>query len=120
MSNTYRTFEKEINNPLSWNIQNSIIWGNFPGEILLTINQISDFTITASHNVLKTQLNDIFQGNNNQLNVKPTPLFVDPQILDFRPDALSPLINTGANINVIDDITGKKRDLLPDIGAYEL
>jgi hypothetical protein len=119
MSNNYRTSGTEIASPLTWDLQNSTIWGNLPGEILLSINPNIDFTLTSSHNILKTQIPSIFDGNNNLLNV-PKPLFTDPAILDFRPEPLSPLIDAGRDIGVDNDITGKKRDATPDIGAYEL
>ncbi|QHT69499.1 hypothetical protein GXP67_24060 [Rhodocytophaga rosea] len=120
MNNTYRANDKEITNPLKWNLQNSIIWGNLLGEILFSINPAIDFEVASSHNILKTQIQTIFQGNNNLLNVKDKPLFADPTILDFMPEPLSPLIDAGRNIGVVNDVTGKERDETPDIGAYEL
>jgi hypothetical protein len=68
---------------------------------------------------MRTRLTEIFTGNNNLLNVPPRPLFVDPSLLNFRPDSLSPLINAGMRLGILEDITGKKRDDKPDIGAYE-
>lgn len=121
LSNTSRTPEREISNPLTWKLHNTIIWGNLPEEILLAINQTSaPFSISASYNVLKTQQNDSFRGSNNLLNVNPIPLFADPAILDFRPAPLSPLIDAGTDVGIQYDITGKKRDTSPDIGAFEL
>jgi hypothetical protein len=110
----------QLTTPLTWIIQNSIIWGggNFADEIVLDRNPAASFTIQAENNIVKSQLTDIFNAS-NLLNVPPKPLFVDPTILNFRPDTLSPMINAGTQLGVTQDITGKKRDAKPDIGAYE-
>jgi hypothetical protein len=56
--------------------------------------------------------------------VNKNPLFIEPGVFDFRPDTLSPLINSGSLNYLIDypqDIRGKSRtdDGKPDIGAFE-
>jgi hypothetical protein len=118
MGNLYRTPTNQAY-PLKWDIHNSIIWGNFTSEILITNNPAAEFTINSSHNVLKTTPLNYFEGNNNLLNVRPSPLFKDERLLNFKPDTLSPLINAGVDLGITEDITGKKRDAKPDIGAYE-
>jgi hypothetical protein len=101
-------------------MQNSIIWGagSYTDEVLLDRSPEAAFVIEAENSLLRTRLTDVFAGN-NLLNVPPRPLFVDPPFLNFRPDSLSPLINAGALLGITEDITGKKRDEKPDIGAYE-
>jgi hypothetical protein len=123
LSNTYRDTPQatQLVRPLSWRMQNSIIWGagSYMDEVLLDKNPDAAFVIEAENSLLRTRLTDVFAGNNNLLNVPPRPLFVDPSLLNFRPDSLSPLINAGALLGITEDITGKKRDEKPDIGAYE-
>jgi hypothetical protein len=123
LSNAYRDVTQGVQfvRPLSWVMQNSIIWGgsNFTDELRLDRNPAALFTIEASHSLIRTRLPEMFTGNNNLLNVPPRPLFVDPSILNFRPDSLSPLINAGMPLGTLEDITGKKRGDKPDIGAYE-
>ncbi|HOU30208.1 MAG TPA: choice-of-anchor Q domain-containing protein, partial [Bacteroidales bacterium] len=56
--------------------------------------------------------------------VNKNPRFIDENAYDFRPDTLSPLINTGNKqvVNIYnEDYRGTTRltDGLPDIGAFE-
>ena len=123
LSTTYRNQdgEPQIIQPLSWVMQNSIIWGGngFSEEILLTRDPAVEVTIRAENSLLKTRIQETFSGNGNLLNIPASPLFIDPSILNFRPDSLSPIIDAGVQLSVAEDITGKKRDDKPDIGAYE-
>jgi hypothetical protein len=123
LSNVYRDIAQgtQLVQPLAWIMQNSIIWGgsNFNDEIRLERNPAAVFVIRAENSLIKSQLTDVFAGNNNLLSVPAKPLFADPSVLNFRPDSLSPLINAGMPLGIMEDITGKKRDEKPDIGAYE-
>lgn len=121
LSNVYKEGGTQFVEPLSWVMQNSIIWGGngFNDEILIDRDPAASFTIRAANSLLKTRLVDMFSERGNLLNISPMPLFIDPTILNFRPDSLSPLINAGIMLNITEDITGKKRDDKPDIGAYE-
>jgi hypothetical protein len=122
LSNTYKDVSSNTQQvqPLSWVMQNSIIWGgsNFADEVRVDRNPAAAFTVQAVNNLIKSRLTDVFTGD-NLLNVPARPLFVDPTVQDFRPDSLSPLINAGISLGITTDITGKKRDDKPDIGAYE-
>jgi hypothetical protein len=107
--------------PLFWLMQNSIIWGGsgFADEIVLNRSPSVAFFVQAENSLLKTRLTDVFSGNGNLLDIPAGPLFIDPSVLNFRPDSLSPVVDAGKQLNITEDITGKKRDGKPDIGAYE-
>lgn len=55
-------------------------------------------------------------GNNN---ISKDPQFISPFRLNFRPDSLSPAINSGLNLGILKDLDDKSRDEKPDLGAYE-
>lgn len=99
LSNAYRDIAsgEQVIRPLSWVMQNSIIWGGtgFPDEIVIDRNPSAAITIQAENNLVKTRLMDVFSESSNLINSPANPLFVDPSVLNFRPDSLSPLINAG-------------------------
>ncbi len=96
-------------------LANSIVWGDFTDEVLLNNEGGKVFQAEIGFNILKTTLEDL-DVNNNQLNADP--LFLNPFVYDFHLDSLSPAINR-ANIGVLQDFDGIKRDSIPDIGAFE-
>ncbi|HQG56214.1 MAG TPA: choice-of-anchor Q domain-containing protein [Bacteroidales bacterium] len=107
---------------------NSVIYGDLSSEIQIisdsqsqTINYYFDHCLikldTISSNFWKP---DRFTDNL----VNKNPRFIDENAYDFRPDTLSPLINTGNKqvVNIYnEDYRGTTRltDGLPDIGAFE-
>lgn len=89
-------------------IENSILWGDRTNEVIPG----GDFMV--SNSIIRN-----FQpilGNNN---ISKDPQFISPFRLDFRPDSLSPAINSGLNWGILKDLDDKNRDEKPDLGAYE-
>jgi hypothetical protein len=56
-------------------------------------------------------------GTNDNASKKVDPLFVSAT--DLHLTSISPMVNTGVNVGVTNDIDGETRDALPDIGADE-
>lgn len=113
---------------LNLNLNNSVIFGNNTSEIeIIPITKGYNGNYLFDHCLIKLDTvhsqfwsADKFPGSF----VNKNPLFIGESVFDFRPDTLSPLINRGNLIYLIDypiDIRGKSRndDGLPDIGAYE-
>ena len=102
--------------PLAVTLTNSIIWGNLTDELVLSDGGSSGFVFTVSNNILRSNIAEL-DINDNQLN--QDPLFVDPQMFDYRLDTLSPAKHAGVVLSIINDLEGNMRDSTPDIGAYE-
>ena len=102
--------------PLAVTLTNSIIWGNLTDELVLSDGGGSGFVFTVSNNILRSNIAEL-DINDNQLN--QDPLFVDPQMFDYRLDTLSPAKDAGVVLSIINDLEGNMRDSTPDIGAYE-
>ncbi len=117
MNPVYKNKDIELSGKLSWQMQNSVVWGNSPKEIMLNNHENADLTTHINYNFMRTDLGPVLNGSNNTVNVDPK--FTKHEIYNFKPDTLSPLINAGIPSNVTKDITGKLRDSQPDIGAYE-
>jgi hypothetical protein len=117
LSNTYKTGDLDITNTLTWNLYNNVIWGRQIEEISLINVSTTAFVLNQGNNLLKMPNEAPFMGNGNIFNSEPK--FVDALKNDYRPDNLSPLVNTGMSAGITTDINGKLRDAQPDIGAYE-
>jgi len=109
---------------------NNIVWGSFTNEITLAANTASgSFLINAENNVLKTNptafwgsSNLVFDFAANRRFRNDTIHFVDTYLYNFRPDSIS-IVREIAKVypgyTNTNDLDGKSRDNLPDIGAYE-
>jgi hypothetical protein len=63
---------------------------------------------------------DTFNTGLNNIVRNQNPMFEDIENYAYAPDSvISPLVNRGINIGVLNDIMGKARDGSPDIGAFE-
>lgn len=113
---------------LNLNFGNSVLYGNTNSE--LDIESLSgqySGNYFFDHCLLKIDtITSLFWTPDrfHSTIVNKDPLFIDEFNLDFRPDTLSPLIDSGAEIYTADypsDIRGVTRDTgeKPDIGAFE-
>ncbi len=107
--------------PLSFDIENCVIYGDQDDEIILVTElpvgstTISNCLIKAKNSALITLLSS---GQNNILDKEPE--FVDYVNYNFNISKTSPCIEAGNNNHPITyDINGKHRINLPDIGCYE-
>jgi hypothetical protein len=111
----------EVSEPLRLRLQNTIVWGNLNSspEILVATNKEGSVMLEASHNLLRSS-DKSWEGNGNilagELNF---PRFRDRFSYDYRLDTLSPAIDKGLPLGYQFDLSGRGRDDLPDIGAYE-
>ena len=108
--------EETLTAPLAAYIFNSVVWGTEPEEIVFNTEGGAAFVFQVGNSLLKTRTT-ILNANDNLINTQPR--FVNELFYDYRPDSLSPLINSAPYINIDLDILGNVRDSLPDIGAYE-
>jgi hypothetical protein len=105
---------------LSINIRNSIIWGNLKDEVLLSHSGSALFIINTGYNIFRTT-NSAFDINNNILNSSEInfPKFINPEEYNYRLDTLSPAKDAGKPSQIKKDLLGVPRDIKPDIGAFE-
>lgn len=105
--------------PLSYKVQNNIIYGALDDEILLYEDPegipVTDKTLSTC--LLKTKnLNLAINGNI----LNQDPRFKNVNIYDFELEKGSPCANTGVNVGVFQDLKGRTRNAVnPSMGAYE-
>lgn len=100
---------------------NSIIWGNLQSgpELLIDRSGGAKVNLRLEHNLIRAANSD-FSGEGNILSTELNFVkFKDISAYNFRPDSLSPAVNAAKPLGVEIDLTGKKRDAQPDIGALE-
>ncbi|MBL7137623.1 MAG: right-handed parallel beta-helix repeat-containing protein [Bacteroidales bacterium] len=98
---------------------NTIIYGSDADEILLDEMEGVPFEIVFDHCLLRTQSPISDPQRYISCFANEDPLFVDPQLFDFRIDSLSPAIGKGIQMGVPFDIEGVERGTTPDLGAYQ-
>ncbi len=97
---------------LSLKIKHSIVWGDKAEEFDIGPNAL----VTIDSAVIKTLR--VIAGLGQLVN--QDPLFSSPVNRNFELAASSPAVNVGLPTLVADDLKGLTRDLLPDMGCYEL
>lgn len=103
-----------IKDDLAITFSNSIIWGNLSEELFFDFTS-SNSRASFTHNLIKTE-EDTFSVHNI---INNDPVFLDPEVYNYRLDSISPAINAGFLNMVLVDIEGNPRDSLPDLGVYE-
>lgn len=110
------------NNTLNLTIKNNIFWGDLKEELIFNKTKTENWIIEQENNAIKTSTTD-FVGNGNILNdTKEYPEFenITKDALNFKLKSNSPFIAKGVAIPfIINDLTGKQRPTLFDIGAYQ-
>ena len=102
--------------PLTLSIQNSILWGPDGNQLLINAGGGADVKVGLQANIIRSE--EVYEGNLTSMD-NNFPGFTDPFIFDYTLDSLSPAIDRGVKLNIIDDIRGLQRDENPDIGAFE-
>lgn len=100
---------------LTVSIQNSIVWGSQPDEIVFSDAGGKLFDVTISNNLIRTTIAEL----DDQNIVNEDPLFVEPFEFNYRIDTLSPAIDQGVDLGISIDLDSLQRDNLPDLGSYE-
>ncbi|NQV01501.1 MAG: right-handed parallel beta-helix repeat-containing protein [Bacteroidia bacterium] len=98
---------------------NTIIYGSDTDEILLNEMEGVPFELVFDHCLIRTQADISNPQRYVSCFANEDPLFVDPQLFDFRIDSLSPAIGKGVQMGVPLDIKGVDRGTTPDLGAYQ-
>ncbi len=116
----YDTLGNRITHPLvRADFSNVIVYGINDDEIGLDSVAGTSFEYLFDHAILKTRLS----ANNSQRYisclVNKDPLFVDPTVLNYEIDTLSPAIGAGKDLGIPFDINGNQRGNPPALGAYE-
>jgi hypothetical protein len=109
-------------------ISSSVVYGDNPSEIsILPVSKGYSGNYLFDHCLLRLDTNKSgfwSRDRFHSVKVNENPRFIDHISWDFRPDTLSPLIDMGNPLYLIDfpiDIRGASRsaDGHPDAGAYE-
>ena len=109
--------EETLQDLLSVNITHSIIWGgSAESDLFLSLRDAQGQDINITNNL-------IFSNQEWNQNLTSDALeyvrFKDPFIFDYRLDSMSPAINGSIGSGLLIDLLGKRRDSIPDLGAYE-
>ena len=102
---------------------NTILWGDSPQEIFLSVGKPN--TINISYSDVQDGQSGIVVNDNGTVNwedgnIEVDPLFVDAIVGDYRLMYDSSCIGAGTNTGTpLTDILGNPRGVSPDIGAYE-
>jgi hypothetical protein len=108
-----------IDEPLTVDLQRSIIWGDLKEEITIEEGGDSEFTIHTRSSIFKTSLT-VFEGNNSYISTDTDFMtFEDIENYNYTPDSLSPAVDHAGLSGMEFDLFGQERDSLPDIGAIE-
>lgn len=100
-------------------LRNCVIWGSLEDEAFFDKVDQYKYNVTLENCALrKKEAIPAFVVQKNCL-INQDPKFVDANKWDFHLQAGSPLINAGTPIAISDDLEGKPRSGVPDIGCYE-
>lgn len=106
--------------PLSYNVENSIIWGPLEDEMILDIDSSKLINSNFENCMFRTKglVNNL---NNNNNIVNSDPLFEDPRNGILKILDNSPAKSKAKQLNppIINDIDGNSRNQVSSIGAYE-
>lgn len=95
---------------------NCIIDGSLRNELLFAATGGVDFLADVRNNLIKTEQEDLADLGNL---LNEDPLFIDASMYDYRLDTLSPVVDLGLDLGVVNDLDNQPRDAQPDLGAYE-
>lgn len=101
---------------LTVRIRNSILWGKGEEQYYLNNEAGASLTELLEANIIRSA--SPREGNLTSLKAN-FPGFKDAFNFDYSLDTLAAAKDKGADIGIETDLTGKRRDDRPDIGAYE-
>ncbi|MEP0985839.1 hypothetical protein [Ekhidna sp.] len=101
---------------LNVNIINSIIWGTADEELLINNGGGAQVIAILQSNIIKSNSEIPNNFTSREINF---PGFQNAFLYDYQLDTLAFAQNKATDIGVSIDLTGKNRDDLPDIGAFE-
>jgi len=101
--------------PVSLQLQNTIVFGELTDELLLDNSGGASFEALVTSSLLRTTLD--LNVNGNIINMDPQFISIDD--FNYRLDGSSPAVDSGELSELLFDLEGNQRDALPDMGAYE-
>lgn len=106
--------------PISFSIQNSIVWGELKEEVMLDIEESKLIALLPFNSVFKTTSATLSQAGTNNL-INKNPEFKDYSKYNFDLDTLSAAKDIGKILNpqISTDYMNRIRDSKPDAGAFE-
>jgi hypothetical protein len=108
--------QSKISSHLYLTLQNSIVWGQSDNDLWSSDDEQAGWSSSIHHNLIhsNTALKD------NYVVFDPIiSIFQDSENYNYELDSASVAIDLGQNSAVWDDLLGRARDELPDLGAYE-
>ena len=98
---------------------NVIVYGANDEEINLDSVASAQFEYTFDHAILKTKLPTSNPLRYINCIINKNPRFVDVSRWNYQIDSISPAIQMGQDLGILQDIRGVYRGATPALGAYE-
>jgi len=101
---------------LSVTLENSIVWGSGEEELLINNGGEAVLEVLVNTNIIRSAQELPNNFTSLEFNF---PGFTDPFLFDYSLDTLAFAQDMGSVIGISEDLLGRPRDEMPDIGAYE-
>ncbi len=108
--------DPSIVDDLKLEVTHSILWGAEDNEVFINNAGGADLDTTFNLNIIKSDNEVLGNITSSTFNF---PRFKDPFTFNYSLDTLSVAKDAAMGSQVMDDLTGARRDSLPDIGAFE-
>ncbi|WP_420317248.1 right-handed parallel beta-helix repeat-containing protein [Ekhidna sp.] len=105
-----------LTDELSLTVINTIIWGTAEEELLINNGGGEQISLQLEKNIIRSVQEIPNNFTSTEFNF---PGFLESFSNNYQLDSLAFARNKGLDIGVEIDLTGRKRDNIPDIGAYE-
>lgn len=110
------TNQIELVSDLNFEMKNCIVWGTKEDEIVIEVTGQTNVVLELNSNIIRSS--ESIAGNITS-EADNFPGFANPFLFDFSLDSLSNARDEGIDSEITDDLLGKPRGSMPDIGAYE-
>lgn len=108
--------------PLKVKLYNNIIWSDgglsYKSDLDIAIEGDDQF-IDHGYNLIRSVEDNQAINHNIIDSNRDFPKFIMTRQYNYQLDSLSPAINKGKHLGIMNDIMDNERDDMPDIGAYE-
>ncbi|PIB36792.1 hypothetical protein BFP72_15975 [Reichenbachiella sp. 5M10] len=98
---------------------NSIIWGEEKEELQLSVSGQANVSVELHDNIIRSANEDWVTLGNTISQESNFPGFYAPAFYNYQLDSLANARDIGIVSTIQFDLLGTRRDMLPDLGAYE-